>query len=205
MDDVKQSRAEKASATRQRMLDAAYELFCELGYRATTMAAIADRAQVAVQTLYFTFHTKDALLQEVHNQTVLGRDALPPEQQPWYLAARAQTDPRRAVELIVTGVATILSRVAPMLPVFHAVAANEAGVVYREAERLRRVGMNELADFLADQGWLRADVDRSRASDLCFVLLGPEIYRTFVLDLGWSQQGWAAWTSEALLRDLIRT
>jgi len=203
VDDVKQSRAEKAAATRQRMLDAAYELFCELGYRATTMTAIAERAQVAVQTLYFTFHTKDALLQEVHNQTVLGRDAKPPEQQPWYLSARAQTDPRRAVESIVTGVATILSRVAPMLPVFHAVAADEAGAVHRQAERLRRVGMNDLADFLADQGWLRADVDRARASDLFFVLLGPEIYRTFVLELGWSLEGWAAWTTEALVRDLI--
>lgn len=205
MDDVKQSRTEKAAATRQRILDAAYNLFCELGYRATTMTAIADRAQVAVQTVYFTFRTKDALLQEVHNQTVLGREALPPEQQPWYRDARAQTDPHRAVELIVTGVATILSRVAPMLPVFHAVAANDAGAVYREAERLRRVGMQDLAGFLADQGWLRADVDRARASDLLFVLLGPEIYRTFVLELGWDQRGWAAWTTEALVRDLIHT
>ena len=205
MDDVKQSRAEKAAATRQRMLDAAYDLFCELGYRATTMAAIADRAQVAVQTVYFTFHTKDTLLQEVHNQTVLGRDPTPPEQQPWYLAARAQTDPRRAVELIVTGVATILSRVAPMLPVFHAVAADEAGAVYRHGEQLRRIGMNELAGFFADQGWLRADVDRARASDLFFVLLGAEIYRTFVLELEWSGEAWAAWTTEALVRDLIRS
>jgi AcrR family transcriptional regulator len=187
------------------MLDAAYELFCELGYRATTMAAIAERAQVAVQTVYFTFHTKDTLLQEVHNQTVLGRDPTPPEQQPWYLAARAQTDPRRAVELIVTGVATILSQVAPMLPVFHAVAADEAGAVYRHGEQLRRIGMNDLAAFFADQGWLRADVDQSRASDLLFVLLGAEIYRTFVLELGWSREGWAGWTTDALVRDLVRS
>jgi AcrR family transcriptional regulator len=204
VDDVKQSRAERAAATRQRMLDAAYELFCELGYRATTMAAIADRAQVAVQTVYFTFHTKDTLLQEVHNQTVLGRDPIPPEQQPWHLAARAQTNPRRAVELIVTGVATILSRVAPMMPVFHAVAADEAGAVYRQAERLRRTGMNDLADFLADQGWIRAGVDRARASDLLFVLLGPEIYRTFVLELDWSPEEWATWTTETLVRDLVK-
>ena len=187
------------------MLDAAYELFCELGYRATTMAAIADRAQVAVQTVYFTFHTKDALLQEVHNQTVLGRDATLPVQQPWYLSARAQTDPRRAVELIVTGVATILSRVAPMLPVFHAVAADEAGAVYRHGEQLRRIGMSDLAAFFADQGWLRTEVDRARASDLFYVLLGAETYRTFVLELEWSEQAWAAWTIEALTRDLIRS
>ena len=38
MEAVKSSRAQKAAATRQRMLDAAYELFCELGFRATTMS-----------------------------------------------------------------------------------------------------------------------------------------------------------------------
>ena len=205
MDDVKQSRVQRAAVTRQRILDAAYELFCEMGYRATTMAAIADRAQVAVQTVYFTFHTKDVLLQEVHNQTVLGRDPIPPEQQLWSLTARVQTDPRRAIELIVTGVATILSRVAPMLPVFHAVAADEAGAVYRHGERLRRIGMNDLAEFFIDRGWLRADVDRAQAGDLFFVLLGPEIYRTFVLELGRSREWWAAWTTEALVRDVVRT
>ena len=31
--------------------------------------------------------------------------------------------------------------------------------------------MNNLAAYFADQGWLRADVDQSRASDLLFVLL----------------------------------
>src|ERR1051325_4765243 len=89
-----QSRREKAAATRRRMLDAAYELFCRDGYRATTMEAIADRAGVAVQTLYFTFHTKDELFQAVHERTVLGDENLPPRMQPWYLAAVAAPDVR---------------------------------------------------------------------------------------------------------------
>jgi hypothetical protein len=65
--------------------------------------------------------------------------------------------------------------------------------------------MNDLAAFFADQGWLRADVDRARASDLFYVLLGAETYRAFVLELEWSEQAWAAWTIEALARDLIRS
>ena len=79
---VKTSRGDKAAATRRRILDAAYDLFCVAGYPATTMAAIGERAGVAVQTVYFTFRTKDALLQAVHNRTVLGRDEIPPPQQP---------------------------------------------------------------------------------------------------------------------------
>ena len=54
------------------------------------MALIAERAGVAVQTVYFTFRTKDALLQEVHGQTVLGRGTpVAPTDQPWYRAAAA--------------------------------------------------------------------------------------------------------------------
>ena len=117
------SRQERAAGTPRRMLDAAYDLFCELGFRATTMEAIADRAGVAVQTLYFTFHTKvDALLQEVHHRTVLGEENTPPgARQEWYLAAMAEPDAHRAVAMLVQGHLTILQRVAPMMPVFHTV------------------------------------------------------------------------------------
>ena len=69
------------------MLAAAYDLFCELGFRAATMDAIAERAGVAVQTLYFTFHTKDELVQAVHEWTVLGDDPVAPPLQSWYRAS----------------------------------------------------------------------------------------------------------------------
>jgi AcrR family transcriptional regulator len=46
------------------MLDAAIACFTTSGYAGTTMAQIAEQAGVAVQTLYFTFHTKAELLQQ---------------------------------------------------------------------------------------------------------------------------------------------
>src|ERR1041384_7668216 len=124
-----QSRQEKAAATRRRMLDAAYGLFCEEGYRATTMDAIAERAGVAVQTLYFTFHTKDELFQAVHERTVLGDEAIPPEAHPWSRAAVPSDDFGGAVRHICRGVLSISRRVAPMIPAFHAVAGDPAGDV----------------------------------------------------------------------------
>ena len=205
MNTVKASRQQQAAATRQRILDAAYASFCELGYRATTMALIADRSGVAVQTVYFTFRTKDALLQEVHDQTVLGRGTpVLPLEQPWYRAAAAETDPARAAHVLVEGIGTILARVAPMLPVFQAVAADPAGEVYRNAEALRRPAMYDLArDLLLPKGELRRGVDVAYAGDLLVVLLGPEIYRMYVLELGWSHARWADWTAQVLLRELF--
>ena len=205
MDTVKRSRREQAAATRQRILDAAYDLFCELGYRATTMTLIAERAGVAVQTVYFTFRTKDALLQEVHDQTVLGRGTpVLPMNQPWYRAAAAETDPARATRVLVEGMGTILARVAPMLPVFHAVAADPAGEVYRNAEALRRPAMYDVArEVLLTKGELRPGVDVAHAGDLLVVLLGPEIYRMYVLEVGWSHTRWVDWTAQVLLRELF--
>jgi AcrR family transcriptional regulator len=185
------------------MLDAAYELFCERGFRATTLAAVADRAGVAVQTIYFTFHSKDALLQEVHNQTVLGRDPVPPQQQSWYRAAVAEPDARHAIRYVVEGVATILARVAPMLPVFHAVAGDTAGEVYRQAERLRWDGMHDLTlNVLLKKAPIPTGLDPTQAVGLVYVLLGPQAYHSFVLDAGWSPQEWITWTANALVRDL---
>ena len=205
MDTVKRSRQEQAAATRQRILDAAYALFCELGYRATTMATIAERAGVAVQTVYFIFRTKDALLQEVHDQTVLGRGTpLAPQQQPWYAAAVAEKSPARATRILVDGVATILARVAPMLPVFHAVVADPAGDVYRNAEALRRPAMYDLArDVLLAKAQPRPGVDVAYAGDLLVVMLGPEIYRMYVLELGWSRERWVDWTTQVIVRELF--
>ena len=189
------------------MLDAAYALFCEVGFRAATMTAIAERAGVAVQTLYFTFHTKDELVQAVHDRTVLGEESLPPPMQPWYRAAVAATDVSGAVAELVPGIGAILARVAPMVPAFHEVAADPAGEVWRHAQDLRRSGMADLVGELSKKAARRKGLSGRRAADLMFVYLGPELYRTLVLECGWSFAEWSRWVERAILSDLfdIRT
>jgi AcrR family transcriptional regulator len=185
------------------MLDAAYDLFCERGFRATTMDSIAQRAGVAVQTLYFTFHTKDALLQQVHDRTVLGDDPLPPSQQAWHIAAMTEPDGPRALARIIGGVAAILAGISPLIPVSHAVSADAAGQVFRRGEELRRKGLEQLIDALATKTPLRPGLTHTKACDLLFVVLGPELYRSLVLECGWSQADWQAWATNALTRDLF--
>ncbi|MGK2954093.1 MAG: TetR/AcrR family transcriptional regulator, partial [Solirubrobacterales bacterium] len=41
--------------TQKAVLDAAEELFVEVGYRSASLEAIADRADVAVSSIYFNF------------------------------------------------------------------------------------------------------------------------------------------------------
>lgn len=185
------------------MLQAAYDLFCELGYRATTMDAIAERAGVAVQTLYFTFHTKDEMFQEVHEWTVLGDDPTPPPLQPWYQAAMAAASVEDAVGHITTGVMGISRRVAPMIPSFHAVTGDPAHAVWERAERLRLEGMADLVAGLTKKAPLRKGVTKTQAADVLYVLVGPDLYRTLVLERDWSEKQYAAWTERVILADLF--
>jgi AcrR family transcriptional regulator len=185
------------------MLSAAYELFCSDGYRTTTMEAIAEHAGVAVQTLYFTFHTKDELFQAVHERTVLGDANLPPPMQPWYLAALAADDVRDAVRHVCRGVLSISRRVAPMIPAFHAVAGDPAGAVWDRAQQLRHDGMVDLVAALAKKAPLRKTVTKDHAADVLFLLLGPDLYWTMVLGRGWTERQLANWTERVALSDLF--
>ena len=55
---VRQARSE---ATRQRIVNAAVELFSEVGYQATGLGDIIERAQLTKGALYYHFDSKEAL------------------------------------------------------------------------------------------------------------------------------------------------
>jgi AcrR family transcriptional regulator len=58
-------RSRERAETRQRILDAAREMFVRHGYEATTMRAIARRIQYTATAIYHHFRNKDELLMEL--------------------------------------------------------------------------------------------------------------------------------------------
>src|SRR5690348_11713123 len=74
-------RAEQAAATRRAVLTAARDLFANRGYAATSIAAIAARAGVAVDTVYAAAGRKPALLRDLVETSLSGTDqAVPAEE-----------------------------------------------------------------------------------------------------------------------------
>src|SRR5690349_4315162 len=65
-------RARQAADTKAQVLAAAAELFQESGWAGTTVAAIAARAGVAVETVYAGFGSKKHVLRAVLNFAVVG-------------------------------------------------------------------------------------------------------------------------------------
>jgi AcrR family transcriptional regulator len=208
MDDVKRSRmsrAERAQQTRLRMIRAAYELFTERGYPETTMADIAARAGVAVQTLHFTFGTKAALLQNAYDYAVLGEgEQVPPERQPWYaefLAAEALTD---ALDVLIRNVGTVLSRTAPLDDFVRSAAYQpDAARIRSHAELMRREAWSAMVEHLHRRFGLAPGAELRQAVDLVMLLMSPTSYQTLVNDYGWTEEQWRTWCTSAISLQLF--
>ena len=63
----RERRARESAETRQRILDAARDMFVRHGYEATTMRAIAERIEYTPTAIYHHFRNKEALLTELCN------------------------------------------------------------------------------------------------------------------------------------------
>ena len=55
----------------QHLYDAAIDLFCELGYKKTTLIDIAAEANVSTRTLYKYFPTKESILRKFGKENIL--------------------------------------------------------------------------------------------------------------------------------------
>src|ERR671923_2115202 len=87
-------RREQAAATRRLILDAAQRLFERDGYAATTMAAIATEAGVALKTVYVAFETKSGVLRGLWHLLLRGDvEDLPVGQRDWYREVLDEPDP----------------------------------------------------------------------------------------------------------------
>jgi AcrR family transcriptional regulator len=195
--ESKPTRRARARATRLRIVKAAYTLFCQRGYAGTTMADVAKAAEVAVQTVYFTFHTKSDLLSRAYDLAVLGEDEpLPPQQQPWYGEMTAEPDVTRAIRRFVEGAGAILTRATPLDTVVRASAASDPDTARVRAlhERWRAEGYRAALEILSLKSVLREGITLERATDLLLLYAGADVYRVLVEDFGWTHDAWVDWT-----------
>ncbi|MPZ81595.1 MAG: TetR family transcriptional regulator [Actinophytocola sp.] len=198
-------RAAKAAATRARMLGAARALFVGGGYGSTSMQAIAAEAGVAVQTLYYTFETKRAILTELLDVEVAG-DAAPVAtlDRPQVMEAMA-APPADQLRRMVAMTAQVHARVVPLLEVLRAAAAVDPGVadLWRTNIAQRHTVQVAFAAALAAKGALRPGLSAGRAADIALAVLSPETYHLLVHERAWPRADWADWATDALTRQLI--
>ena len=213
-DDVKGNpktpitRAERARLTRRRIIHAAAELFVERGYGATMLDQVAERAGVAVQTVYFHFGNKSTLLKLALDVAAVGDDEpVPLLERPWLDRVKAEPDPLRMIELWVANSRSIMERVAPILAVIRGTigADPDLAAQWHVNEQQRRTAHGALAQILADRGVLKTGLTRQDAADLAFLIGSVEGYFLATATLGWPPEHWERTTVSILTNTLLET
>lgn len=200
------SRAQKARATRRRIVAAAAERFLDQGYGATTLDQVAASAGVAVQTVYFHFGNKATLLKEALDVAAVGDDEpVALMDRPWMREIAAESDPVRVIELWTAGGVEILGRVAPLLAVVRGTVGTDPDLAAQWTlnEDQRRIAYRGFVDVLADRDALRPGLTVEDASDLAFLISSVENYIVATTTLGWTPEQWQRTTAALLAEALL--
>jgi AcrR family transcriptional regulator len=204
--EIRPSRRRQPIETRRRILEAALRLFQAQGYGATTMAQVAEQAGVAVQTVYFTFHTKAALIMQIVLSVGADDPAAPPHRdRAWVREMALSTDPCRQLALLVEHGTDIFVRVAPLLDLVDAALATDPTLAeeWRRATRGRRDGLQVQLAAVERNGGIRPDVGLEGSADIVFTLMGPQTLKLLTVDCGWSLGRYKAWLYEAFCQQLL--
>lgn len=201
MADVKrrynsERRREAARDTRRRILDAARRLFLAQGYAATTIAALAEEAGVAMETVYATFQNKRTVLARLVEVAVVNDDEpLPLLERSDPQEVLREGDRRKQITLFARGIREIMSRVGAIFWVMRVAAESEPEIEALLSTFLqqRRAGMSFFVGALLRTGPLRGDQDGELAADAVWALTSPEVFRLLTIERGWSEDTYEAW------------
>lgn len=207
MPDVKRpnKRTERAQHTRQRIVEAARDLFIEQGYGVTLMPEIAQKAGVAVQTIYFTFGNKRSLLKEVVDVVIAGDfEPIATMDRPWFHIALAADTAEEMLRAHVEGTCRVLDRVASIYQVIEAASAADPEIadLWSFDANPRHTVQTAAAKALVSKPGARPGVTAEHAADILFGLLSPELYQLFVHQREWPSAAYENWVHDTLQTQL---
>jgi AcrR family transcriptional regulator len=183
-------REEQARQTRRAVVDAATELFVEVGYAGTTIDAIAARAGVSRRTVFASVDGgKAQLLRQAWDRAIVGDDEpVPMAQRPEVQRLISQDDVPAGLRGWARQVSDMNERVAGLALVLVAAADADPEVaqLLSVVETQRLTGGRMLVGWLSDRGGLRRGVTAERAAQICWIQSDPAGYRRLVVERGWT-------------------
>jgi AcrR family transcriptional regulator len=197
-------RRQAAARTRAAILDAARQLFAERGYTATPMAAIAERAGVALDTVYATVGRKPALARLLIETAISGTDqAIPAEQRDYVQAIQAAPDAQTKIAVYAAAITAIAPRMALVLGILQqaASAEPELAALWTAIADRRAANMRRFVADLAAVAPLRLDPDE--AADIVWATNAAEMYQLLVSQCGWTAQRYERFLTDTWQRLLL--
>jgi AcrR family transcriptional regulator len=197
-------RREAAARTRDAILAAARDLFTERGYAATPVAAIAERAGVALDTVYASVGRKPELARLLIETAISGTgQAVPAEQRDYVRAVRAAPDAATKITLYAAAVTAIAPRLAPVLAIVQQAAhsAPELAALWDEIAARRAANMQLFVADLAAVAPLR--LDAAEAAEIVWATNAVELYHLLVDQRGWTSQRYQQFLADTWRRLLL--
>jgi AcrR family transcriptional regulator len=200
-------RREQAAATRREILAATQRLFERQGYAATTMAAIAEEADVALKTVYVGFETKAGVLRALWNLLLCGdRDDVPVAEQRWYREVVEEPDPERQLRLNARNSRAGKLRIAGVLGVMRGAASidPEIDALWKRIQTEYHANQRVIVESLREKNALKRGLRLARAADILWTLNHPDMWRLLVEERGWSPERYERWCGDLACEQLLR-
>jgi AcrR family transcriptional regulator len=201
LSSVGRLRDRHTEVTRRAILEAAREAFAEEGYARTSVKSLAERAGVALQTIYDTFGSKAGV--------VLGlTDLLDERAGVLDLAEELGREevPARMLAISARVRRQIRERCGDIVRTLRAGAAVESDVAAAWAEGMsrRHRGLAMSMDRIAAKGALREGLTAQAAADIAAAIVADEVCDVLVEQRGWTFDAYESWLADTLAALLLR-
>ena len=191
-------RQRQALVTKAQIASAARALFAAQGYVGTTIAAIAEAADIPAPTIYSAFGNKAAILQAIAWGVAETLDIDRAHDD-----ALAQPEPREGLRMAAHIQRRQFEQMYDVIDIYQEAArtdpdiAQNTRVIMANRERAFRRHIEAIAAHLAP------GVSIDDGVDVYITLVLPEVYRTLVIERGWTADRYENWLVEALTAQLL--
>ena len=200
------ARDDQAQLTRRRILAAADALLLAGGYASMTIARLAAAAAVSPQTVYNSVGGKAAVIKAVYDIRLAGDDEpVAMNDRPEIQAVRTAPTAAAALRHYVALARLLYARVGPLLGALPTGPAGDATLAEFLAtiDRERRVGNTSVVEHVHRRFGLAPGLDPTRAVDIVWTLMSPQLADLLVNRCGWTLDAYADWLAGTLVHSLL--
>lgn len=201
-------RRAKARETERRIIDAAAALFTEHGYVGTSLAAIADRAEVDPRTVYKVFGSKVGLLSRLVDIATVGdQEAIPVAERSWAADAFGAATADERVHAFASVVRQVMASAGWAFRIAAQAAATDpdAAALWATGRRHRLHDATLFVRSLRQADLLSRERSSRNAVATVWLVSSPETFLQLTDGLGWPLGRYEQWVERTLADSLALT
>lgn len=199
------ARRQQAEETRHAVLRAARTLFSGRGYAETSVADVARRADVSVDTVYASVGRKPQLLLAVHDM-ILGssEEPVPALERDYVRRVREAPTAEDKIRCYADALGEVLPQTVPLDAALREAGAHdpECRELRESISRRRRAHMRLFVADLQATGRLRPELDLEQAADLVWSMNSPDYFQ-LLAGAGYAPERYADLVADAWTRVLL--